>query len=225
MTRPHDGQASHQQVWELLTWYVNGTATPAQREIVERHLPQCEACRAEHEVQQRLYEHLRRDEAALSDSGPALARLLRDIERAPAPGGAANDGGSGAAAPALRHGMGRRMKFAVAALAALAVLETTTLAMLGIGRADYQTLSSPQPSAAARATIRLVVAPSMSMGELQDHLRRFELEIIGGPTEAGVYTLAPALGGSGSGADTAAALAGLRASPRVLFAEPVGALK
>jgi hypothetical protein len=69
----------------------------------------------------------------------------------------------------------------------------------------------------------------MSMGELQDHLRRFELEIIGGPTEAGVYTLAPALapapGASGSGADTAAALAGLRASPRVLFAEPVGALK
>lgn len=218
MTHPYDGQASHQQVWELLAWYVNDTATPDQRQIVERHLPHCEACRAEHDAQRLLHAHLRTD-GAVPDPAPGLARLLGDIERSSAPQPKQQDEQSATATPHLLHSMSRRLKFAVAALAALAVLESATLAMLGFGRADYQTLSAPPPSAAAHATIRLVPAPTMTVGELQAHLRRFGLQVVGGPTEAGVYSLAPVAADT----DHAAALAGLRATQGVLFAEPIGA--
>lgn len=208
MTEARDGQAIHQQVWELLAWYVNGSATPAQRRIVEDHLPHCDACRAEHDTQRQLCELLRRDAAEAPDPAPGLARLMADLDRPAAPAKAD-------ATPQLLRSVSRRMKFAVAALAALALLETATLATLSMKRADYQTLSSAQPDSVA--TIRMVPSPTMSVSELDGHLRRLGLQVVAGPTEAGVYSLAPA-----GRTDTAAALAALRATPGVLFAEPVG---
>lgn len=218
MSRPHE-PANHQQVWELLAWYVNGTATPEQRRIVDSHLPDCANCRAEHALQRQLAAHLHDDRddqdnaLAVPDPAPGLARLLADIDR-PQP--------RLDQAPSRQStGANRRWKLAVAALGALAVLETATLATLGIGRADYQTLSSATPERADGRvpTIRLVPASSMSVGELQGVLRRHGLQVVAGPTEAGVYSLAPLQASS----DHAAALAGLRATPGVLFAEPVGA--
>jgi len=216
MNRLPPGAASHQQVWELLAWYVNGTATPEQRRIVDRHLPHCDACRAECAAQRQLADHLRRDRAPVAGSDPAagLARLMADLDR---PAGDTAD----APAARRRHGIDRRWRLAVAGLAALVLFETGTLTTWHARRADYQTLSAPAP-AAPRATIRLVPAPAMSAGELQDVLHRLGLQVVAGPTEAGVYSLAPAGGRHGKGSDSASQLAALRATPGILFAEPVG---
>lgn len=225
MTRFEDGAGSHQQVWELLAWYVNGTATPQQRRIVDQHLPHCDACRAEYAAQRLLADHLQRDRTtgelsfAVPDPAPGLARLMTDIDRPAAR--RADD----APAPASNVA-GRRWRLAVAGLAAVALFGTGTLATWDARRADYQTLSSPEP-AAPHATIRLVPAPSMRVGELQGALHRAGLQVVAGPTEAGVYSLAPAGGtpGTPDTHDTAAQLSALRATPGILFAEPVGADK
>lgn len=71
---------------------------------------------------------------------------------------------------------------------------------------------------AGRATIRLVVDPSMTVGRLQSLLVPLHLEIVGGASENGVYSLAPVSGGS----DKATQVATLRATPGVRFVEPVG---
>jgi hypothetical protein len=56
--------------------------------------------------------------------------------------------------------------------------------------------------------------------QLQVLLSGTGLTVVAGPSEAGVWALAPV---SASGRDADGALARLRASPAVRFAEPVGA--
>src|SRR5216110_1820279 len=37
----------HQEIWDTLPWYVNGTLGSAELDAVTNHLPTCEACREE----------------------------------------------------------------------------------------------------------------------------------------------------------------------------------
>jgi hypothetical protein len=112
-------------------------------------------------------------------------------------------------------------RLAAAALAGLAVgilaagirdTDTTSLPAL------YSTASSPGSPRDAAAQIRVVFSPAMTIDELTQVVRDARLAIVSGPTEAGVYGLA-----STHETDDAvtAALAKLRADPRVRFAEPV----
>src|SRR5581483_5316989 len=82
----------------------------------------------------------------------------------------------------------------------------------------YQTLSAPAEGV-PRASIRAVLAPTLSLGELEALLGRTRLQIVGGPGDGGVYSLAPQAGASGA----ADALAQLRSHPGVRFAVPVNA--
>jgi hypothetical protein len=84
--------------------------------------------------------------------------------------------------------------------------------------AGYQTLSSPEPGVPG-GRIRAVFARSMSVDALHGLLRSQHLTIVGGPTEAGVFTL----GLEAGAASPEAALQGLRADPMVQFAEPTPA--
>jgi len=83
------------------------------------------------------------------------------------------------------------------------------------GPADYQTVTSTA-APPARGAIRAVFSPSLAVNDLQRLLEKSGLQIVAGPTEAGVYTLA--VGGS---EDRTRALAELRADPAVRFAEPI----
>ena len=202
-------KATHQRVWELLAWYVNGSASADERRLVEQHLAECADCRAEHEAQRQLHDHLARERGAVPDVEAGLARLMGDIDR-PAP----------RSAEPPRVTSSQRWRWAAAGLAAMLVLETGALVVSAQRQPQFQTLSTPD-AGAARAAIRLVPAPTMTVGELQAQLRTLQLTIVAGPTEAGVYSLAYA---DGKG-DSAAALARLRATPGVLFAEPVGEVR
>jgi hypothetical protein len=105
----------------------------------------------------------------------------------------------------------------------IALLEAGRLAMLGIRHGDagappnYRTLSEPN-AAVTGATIPLVADAVMPVGQLQTLLAPLHLQIVGGPGENGVYSLAPTAGHL----DVAAQLSALRAAPHVRFAEPVG---
>jgi hypothetical protein len=65
-------------------------------------------------------------------------------------------------------------------------------------------------------TVRAVFSPTITLVELQAILDEAQLRIVSGPTEAGVYSLAPT-----SQRPTRAALALLRAHPNVRFAEGI----
>ncbi len=83
----------------------------------------------------------------------------------------------------------------------------------------YTTLSSPQVSDQHHAAVRVVFAPDATLNDINQLLRRVECDIIAGPSEAGVYTLATA-----DKNDVQQIITTLRGHGKVLFAERSQAL-
>lgn len=217
MSNPAESELAHLHVWELLPWIVNGRASDAERKLVDAHVRDCERCQAELASQRKLCAAM----GAREDAGPDVERGLDHLwERFDEEAQPAARTGTSSAAP------GRRRMTAIACgLAAIVLLETGALATLGFSRgadsapANYRTLSEGNVGA-AHATIRLVADLAMPVGRLQTLLVPLHLQIVGGPSENGVYSLAPLV--PDTPRDVAKQLAMLRAAPGVRFAEPVG---
>jgi len=217
MNQSDENFSRHRHAWELIPWVVNGRASAVERRAVEEHVADCAGCREELALQARLYGALRGEApaAAPADPEPALRRLWQRID---------------AAAPVAPRRRATSLPLARGLLAAV-LIEAVGIAALSAalwsneaarGRAPlYQTLSAPAEGA-PRASIRAVLAPTLSLGELEALLGRTHLQIVGGPGDGGVYSLAPLSPRAGS-AVQAEALAQLRSHPGVRFAEPVDA--
>ena len=213
MNEMDESLSRHRRAWELIPWLVNGRATAEERRVVEEHLADCQDCREEFEFQSRLGRAMSAETDAVlpADHVPALDRLWQRID-----------------ASAVSAPLPRRSGALARTLLAAVLIEAIGIAALSAalftrdtGRDPanpYRTLSAPA-EAAPRASIRAVLAPELSLGELQALLGRSRLQIVGGPSEAGVYTLAPLSARAED--DPQAALAVLRSHPGVRFAEPV----
>ena len=216
MNEMDQGFSRHRHAWELIPWVVNGRASVEERAVVEQHLADCADCREELAVQTRLRQAMRAaaEPAVATDPAAGLSRLWRRIDAAAAP-----------AVERRRSGALARGLLAAVVIEALGITAlSAALLTRDAGRATpqlYQTLSAPAESA-PRATIRAVLAPTLSLGELEDLLGRTRLQIVGGPSEAGVYSLAPL---PGAAAPMQPMLAQLRSHPGVRFAEPVDAAR
>jgi hypothetical protein len=215
MSNTTESELAHLHVWELLPWIVNGRASDTERKLVDAHVRDCERCQAELASQRKLCAAM----AAREDAGPDVERGLDHLwERFDEEAQPAVRTGTSSSAP-----WRSRMTAIACGLAAIVLLETGALATLGFSRgadsapANYRTLSEAN-AGAARATIRLVADPAMPVGRLQALLVPLHLQIVGGPSENGVYSLAPVAGPG----DVAKQLAVLRGAPGVRFAEPVG---
>ena len=226
----------------LLPWHLTGRLGTADAARVTQHLAQCAACRADLEAQRTLRERLRDDgpvefapQAGLAATLSRIDELGRELQ---APGG------TGAAAPAraaVPAATGRSTRWhAPQWLAAAVVVQAIGIGVLGsllLARSDsrrppatppsaYETLSTPAVEPAA-GQLRAVFADDMTLGQLGGLLAARGLQVVSGPSEAGVYTLglvptrlqagAP---GATSAASVSAALLALRADRRVRFAEP-----
>ncbi len=218
MNESADTTRLHQQVWNFIPWVINGRASAAEQAAVDAHLGNCIDCREEYEFQRRLHEATRWDDGEERNPQPALRQLWARIERE-------------VPAPVATNG---RMKpnWLLRALAAAVIVEAVGLYALGgllwlhhepqaSPAAQYRTLSSA-PASAGRAMVRVVLTPGMTLAEFQKLLEQSQLQVVGGPTDAGVYSLAPtAYPPEASKSATSRLLAQLRAHPAVRFAEAV----
>ena len=195
--------SGHRRAWELIPWVVNDRASVEERALVDTHVRECADCRGELAFQREVQKGMLQAAPAVGlDARDGLDRLLKRVDA----------GGSSVGTPARAPALTRWLAVAV-------VVEAIGLATLSTGvlvSAPYQTLTSNVPSP-QRASLRAVFAPQTPQSDLQSLLQRSGLQIVGGPSEAGVYSLAPAADATTS----ATGLAALRADPHVLFAEPV----
>ncbi|MGH8540924.1 MAG: zf-HC2 domain-containing protein [Stenotrophobium sp.] len=222
MNRSDDAMTSHRQAWDLIPWMINGRASDEDRRTVEKHLGACADCREEFEFQQQLHAQMNRASIADADPQAALQRLWTRIDQ----------GDNPVVAETLPHGRTVRrpgVGFLTRGLIAAVIVEAIALSALstaflmrgdaGRTAAVYQTLTAPV-SPASPATLRVVLAPAVTLRELQALLGQTRMQIVSGPSEAGVYSLAPL---SRNATDSDRVLAQLRADRHVLLAEPVGA--
>jgi anti-sigma factor RsiW len=215
--------ALHQQSWELLPWYVNGTLDEAQAQRIEAHLAQCETCREEYAGQSLLRQHMRDDESVLHAPHASLQKLMAAIDRkenavvVPPP-----------AQDLKRPRWASRSRwFTIAAVEAACLVMVIGMLSWRVneerGAARYSTLTSTAAVAVGRAAARIVFVPATSVADLSDLLRLYNARVVAGPSEAGVFTLA--FSATMSEADISAAIARLQLDPRVRFAEPAQAAR
>jgi len=171
----------HQQVLELLPWYVMDALDTDERIMIERHLGECDLCRRELDWQQQL--RAAHDEPLPDcDVDGALSRLhAREPELQ-----AAKNPSSPAARPQ------RRWLYRAMAAQLVVIFGLGALVMLDHTRPlSYHALAG---SGEAQASARLVVmfTAQTTVTEMRETLRRSRARIVDGPTVNGAYVLAVA---------------------------------
>jgi hypothetical protein len=207
----------------LLPWYLNGTLAESDARLVATHLERCATCRSDAAGLGRVRAVLRSPEPVEHAPHAGLHRLMQRVAAAEA-----LDAASGATRAPMSSRGGRGT---VRWLAAAVVVQAVALAVFGAAlfggstdeEARFRTLTAPTVSPPA-AALRVAFAPTMTLAEVQELLHAHRLAVLAGPSEAGLFTLAiSADADAAKDADgRAAALARLRADPRVRFAEPLG---
>lgn len=215
---------THDDAWHALPFFINGTLRGPTLAAVEAHLAQCAECRSELAGQTQVRDAILREDVRQENAQVGFDQLWdRILEDEAVADGRAGKLTAPNSAGVLRAPASGVMKWLVAAV----VVEGIGLATLGAmtwsnsqslsTTPAYRTLSTPEATLTG-ARIRAVFAPQLQLGQLQSLLSTSRLSVVGGPTEAGVYTLA--LEDAHGNVD--AALTRLRDSTSVRFAEPIG---
>lgn len=216
----------HEECWELLPWLANERLPGKDFTRIERHLRDCAECQHELEDQRRLRNAIRAEDAVVLAPQASLQKLMQRFEADDRDEVA--DVGAAASSvepttPIPNRLPARRPIWLAAAAAVQGLAIFALLATLwwqsreALTAPRFTTLTSQSPLAQG-PVIRVVFAGGVALSEVNQVLRSIDAQIVAGPSEAGVYTLALAAGPESAGTD--AALARLRADERILFSEP-----
>ena len=190
--------AEHEEISELIPWYVNGTISAIDRQKLDTHFVTCAACRDEMLEERRIYQVMSADpdvEYIPAASFQRLQARIEDGEAAPASAPKASASRFSRRAPAPGVDRQAPLQRLVAAMAVLVLAISLVSADKWFrlrGRelpSDYHTVTSSAPRAPSEV-IRAVFSPTITLVELQAILDEAQLRIVSGPTEAGVYSLA-----------------------------------
>jgi hypothetical protein len=212
---------SHRRAWETIPWIVNGSASEEDIRATHEHLRQCADCREALAFEQTLHDALSRPRANPGDAAQGWQRLSARLDDGLI-GGRHSNTSETAHARVPASGLVRWLAAAVIveALALGAVVSSSWINRMERAPVDaYRTLSQPETAARNAPTIRVVLSQDMTLEQLNDLLNSAHLQVVAGPSEAGVWSLAPA-----DNAATVAnegALRRLRESRQVRFAEPI----
>lgn len=201
----------HEQVQELLPWFVNQTLPGDQLTMVSDHLRGCADCRQDVQWQRSLLAAAPAVPQGL-DMESALARMMPRLE----PRTAAQAAPASALQRLRERWLGPGwMPWALAGQGVLiAVLAMRSLAPEpGPGGPEYRVLGAE----AAPATGKMVVAfkPEATLADLQRLMQANGVRMFDGPTVTGAYVVEV------DGARQAQVAAAFKADPAVLLAEPL----
>lgn len=167
------GRDDEREVEQLLPWYVNGTLTGEERERVRRYLQENEHAAVDVEVL-----HCVRDAVKSDDFGSPGEFGLRRLKEA------IHDEARPEAAAA---GPGRWWRPAAAA-AVLVIIVQGALLIDAWQRGDTWEPAGVEPE---RPTLQLRFDPAATEKDIRGLLNELDVEIVQGPSSAGVYRAAP----------------------------------
>ena len=167
-------QDNRQNIVELLPFWVNGTLSPEEREMVEAALEQDPALRQEAEMLAAIRETVKGQPEIQSPGELGLARLRRAIDQSAEPVSA----GRSLKKPTI-------LSFVSGIAAALAAV-----ALFGTMRApeDVYELASSNDDA---VNIVVMFRPDVTQASMASLLQMHDLVIVDGPSAIGLYRLSP----------------------------------
>lgn len=199
----------HEQTQTLLPWYVNGTLDVAESAMVEAHLAECADCRAELEVERGL---CRQVGGLAMDVEQGWVAMRRRLEATPA-ATATPARYRPRALPFLRRpvaigwAIGGQLAAAALAIVAVATLRPSP------PQPAYHALGSAEPE--QRGNLVVLFRPETAEGDMRRLLAATQARVVEGPLASGAWMLHI------DDARRETVTARLRASPRILLAEPV----
>jgi anti-sigma factor RsiW len=206
-------QGRHRETWDLLPWLVNGSLSASQSQRLEQHLEECTHCRTEFEAQRTLRTQLFSSEVVLDTPHASLRKLMARMEQEDTTAQPTET----KTLPSSSRTRWLAAAVIVQAVALIGLAGIMTWKIQDLRQAPrYTTLSTAPRVSPTESIARVVFAPEAASQGIAGLLRSFDAQIIAGPTEAGVYTIAFARTATEPPAD---AVTRLRAHPEILFAE------
>jgi hypothetical protein len=215
----------HARASELLVWMVNGRIEPTDSRWLSEHLEGCASCRRELDVERRVRDAVAREPTVEFAPQASFNRLWERIEGerdmtvpgSPAAAAHQHQGVPPESAPRARAGKRAWLPLAMAAQAAVILLLCGVLWQRSTAPAFRTVTDSAPAPVATGAVIKAIFSDDVRLADVKEILASTGLVVASGPSEAGVYALAPR--DARAGPVTQAAAARLRADPRVRFAE------
>ena len=200
--------STHQQVFELLPWYVNGTLAEAERAAVQRHLTECLVCRRELDAQRSLQEMFEHSETVPLAPRQGLSTLMAKIDSQARP----ESGFMIRLRPLASHW---RIAAAVAVLAIGAVAAVSLSVRDERREPLFRTLSSDNGVVVEddAPLLQVIFEDSVAEADARSILSGLRGRVIAGPSDTAAYTIEV------DPSEVALSLETLRADPRVRFAE------
>ena len=202
---------SHEQAVELLPWLVNDSLDESEKEAVLEHAHACVICRRELSSLQKIQDSISDTSGTLSIPEPDMRRINARIDDF-------IEGHKSWRGLITRFrnlfNSPWRIAFAAQSVALLAL--AMVLVWPEPEDAQFETLTQTGSLPDGRY-VRVVLSPDIQQSQLEDFLDLYELTIVDGPSNRGVYTLGIALRTQ----DTDILVSSLQGDPIVLFAQPV----
>ena len=185
--------AERNEIEELLPFYVNGTLSKPERDLVEEALADDDRLEADKAWVSALRNEVRADSEIRSPGAFGLARLMRDVEKV---------------SPAVAATRSRPSPVLWGALAASVVAVAFVLSgILGVDAPGYEQASG----APVGESVGVIFNSDVDAGTLSAAVYDLGLVVVDGPSALGVYQVAPVEGGD------LASLAEMLASRHELF--------
>lgn len=209
---------THQECWELLPWLANERATTKDIARIEEHLRGCRECQEELELQRHLREAIRTDDSVVLAPQTSFQKLMQRIDDdAPPLSGAVADSEPGGATPRRIIRWSRWLPIAagIQGIMIAALLGTLWWQSHTTSTAPRFTTLTSQTQQTRGPLLRIVFADSVTLDDVSEILRSIDAQIVAGPSEAGVYTLAL----PSTTEPITNTLSRLRSDRRIVFAE------
>jgi hypothetical protein len=219
-------EISHDEVIQLIPWYVKGKLNASEQALVKMHLENCDTCRSEVILCQNLSKSMPAPAEPWKPSAAHFAGILAEVEKLESLAEVKPEANSRLKSKGLFH----RLKAAISAtpgpmrwtlaLETLAIAGLVAITVLPVqyqmnrdSVAGYETLSNAgKPLNTNGKLIKLVFADDMTTKELNSLLTGNGLQLRDGPTVVGVYIV------ECDAANVDKSLANLKAHPKVRLA-------